>query len=62
MAFTVYDGLYLGGGGGGGGEEEVKHSHWAEADNSSGPKVLCQREGLITMVICCKFNKNLFNL
>ena len=32
------------------------------ADNPIGPKFLCQQEGLITMVICCKFKKNLFNL
>ena len=32
------------------------------ADNLLGPKFLCHEEGLITMVICCKFKKNLFNL
>ena len=38
------------------------HSPWAGADNALGPKFWCQQEGLITMVICCKFKKNLFNL
>ena len=42
--------------------KEVKHSPWAGADNPLGPKILCQQEGLITMVICCKFKKKLFNL
>ena len=32
--------------------------HWA---NPLGPKLWCQQEGLITIVICCKFKKNLFN-
>ena len=27
------------------------------AHNPLGPKILCQQEGLITMVICCKFKK-----
>ena len=27
------------------------------AHNLLGPKILCQQEGLITMVICCKFKK-----
>ena len=43
-------------------EKKFKHSPWAGADNSLRPNVLCQQEGLITMVICCKFKKNLFNL
>ena len=43
-------------------EKKFKHSPWAEADNPLRPKFLCQQEGLITMVICCKFKKNLFNL
>ena len=43
-------------------EKKFKHSPWAGADNSLRPKFLCQQEGLITMVICCKFKKNLFNL
>ena len=34
----------------------------AGADNPLGPKFLCQQEGLITMVIYCKFQKNFFNL
>ena len=33
----------------------------AGADNPLGPKLWCQQEGLITMVICCKFKKNLFH-
>ena len=43
-------------------EKKFKHTPWAGADNPLGPKFLCQREGLITMVIYCKFKKNLFNL
>ena len=43
-------------------EKTFKHSSWAGADNPLGPKVLCQQVGLITMVICCKFTKNPFNL
>ena len=43
-------------------EKKFKHSPWAGADNPLGPKFWCQQEGLITMVICCKFKKNLFNL
>ena len=43
-------------------EKKFKHSPWAWADNHLGPKFWCQQEGLITMVICCKFKKNLFNL
>ena len=43
-------------------EKKFKHSPWAKADNPSVPKFWCQHEGLITMVICCKFKKNLFNL
>ena len=38
------------------------HSPWAGADNPLGPKFLFQQEGFITMVICCNFRKNLFNL
>ena len=34
----------------------------AGADNPLEPKCLCQQEGIITMVICCKFKNNLFNL
>ena len=37
------------------------HSPWAGTDNPLGPKFCYQQEGLITMVICCKFEKNLFN-
>ena len=43
-------------------EKKSKHSPWAGVDNPLGPKFLCQQEGLITMVICCKFKKNLLNL
>ena len=43
-------------------EKKFKHSPWVGADNPLGPKFWCQQEGLITMVICCKFKKNLFNL
>ena len=43
-------------------EKKFKHSPWARADNPLGPKFWCQQKGLITMVICCKFKKNLFNL
>ena len=38
------------------------HSPWAGADNPLRLSFLCQQEGLITMVICCKSKKNLFNL
>ena len=38
------------------------HSPWAGADNPLGPNVWCQQEGLITMVIYCKFEKNTLNL
>ena len=43
-------------------ENKFKYSPWAGADNPLGPTFWCQQEGLITMVICCKFKKNLFNL
>ena len=43
-------------------EKTFKHSPCAGADNPLGPKFLCQQVGLITMVICCKFTKNPFNL
>ena len=43
-------------------EDMLKYSPRAGADNQSGPKFLCQQEGLLTMVICCKFKKDLFNL
>ena len=42
-------------------EKKFKHSCRVGADNPLGPKCLCQQEGLITMVICCKF-KNLQHL
>ena len=42
-------------------ENKFKHSPCAGADKPLGPKFLYQQEGLITMVICCKFKKNLFN-
>ena len=34
----------------------------AGADNPLGTKFWCQQKGLITLVICCKFKKHLFNL
>ena len=40
-------------------EKKFKHSPMVGADNPLGQKNLCQQEGLITMVICCKFKKNL---
>ena len=43
-------------------EKKFKHSPWAGKDNSLSPKLFCQQEGLITMVICCKFKKNLFKI
>ena len=43
-------------------EKKFKHSPRVGADNPLGPNILCQQEGLITMVFCCKFKKNLFNL
>ena len=43
-------------------EKKFKNNPWAGADNPLGPKFCCQQEGLITMVICCNFEKNLFNL
>ena len=43
-------------------EKKFKHSSLAGADNPLGPKFLCQQEGSITMAICCKFEKNLFNI
>ena len=43
-------------------EKKFKHSPWAVADNPLGMKFLCQQEGLIAMVICCKFKNDIFNL
>ena len=43
-------------------EKKYKHSPWTGADNPLGPKFWCQQECLITMVICCKFEKNFFDL
>ena len=43
-------------------EKKFKHSPWAGADNSLRSNFLCQHEGLIIMVFCCKFKKNFFNL
>ena len=43
-------------------EKKFEHSRWAGADNPLGSKFLCQQEGFIIVVICCKFKKNLFNL
>ena len=42
-------------------EKMFKHSPWAGADNTLGPKLWCQQEGLITIIICCKLKKNPFN-
>ena len=42
-------------------ERKFKHSRRVGADNPFGPIFLSQQEGLITMVICCKF-KNLQHL
>ena len=42
--------------------KKFKHSPRVGADNPLGPKFLCQQDGLITVVIYCKFKKNLFNL
>ena len=42
-------------------ETKFKHSLGVGANNPLGPKILCQQEGLITMVICCMFKKNFFN-
>ena len=33
-----------------------------EADSPQGTKFLCQLKGLITLPICCKFQKNLFEV
>ena len=41
--------------------KKFKHCPWTGAVNSLGPKFWCQQEGLITMVICCTFKKNLFS-
>ena len=38
-------------------EMKFKHSPRAGADNPLGPKILCQQEGLITMVICCNLKQ-----
>ena len=43
-------------------EKKFKQSPMVGADNPLGPNFLYQQEGLITMVICCKFKKNRFNL
>ena len=43
-------------------EKKFKHSPRVGTDNPLGPKILRQQEGLIAMVICYKFKKNLFNL
>ena len=43
-------------------EKKFKHSPWAGAANPLGPKFWCQQVGLITMVMRCKFKKNLDNL
>ena len=38
------------------------YSPRAGADNPLGTKFLCQHEPLVTLVICCKFKKNLFEV
>ena len=38
------------------------YSPEAGADNPLGTKFLCQQEHLVTLVICCKFPKNLFDV
>ena len=38
------------------------YSPRAGADNSQGTKFLCQQKGLITLPICCKFQRNLFEV
>ena len=43
-------------------EKKFKHSPRVGTDNPFRPKFWYQQEGLITMVVCCKFKKNLFNL
>ena len=43
-------------------ERKSKCSTWVGADNPLGRNFWCQQEDLITMVICCKFKKNFFNL
>ena len=43
-------------------EKTFKHSPWVGANNPLGSKFWCQQVGLISMVICCKFTKNPFNL
>ena len=42
--------------------KKFKHSSREGAGNPLGPKFLCEQEGLITMVVCCKFKKNFFSL
>ena len=43
-------------------EKKFTHSPRVGADKPLGQIFLCQQEGLITMVICWKFKKNLYNL
>ena len=38
------------------------YSPKAGADNPLGTNFLCQQEHLVTLVICCKFQKNLFEV
>ena len=38
------------------------YSPGAGADNPLGMKFWCQQEHLVTSVICCKFQKNLFEV
>ena len=38
------------------------YSPGAGADRPQGTKFLCQQKGLITLPICCKFQRNLFEV
>ena len=42
--------------------KKFKYTTRIEADNPLGPNFLCQQEGLITMVICCKVKKESLQL
>ena len=38
------------------------YSPGAGADSPQGTNILCQQKGLITLTICCKFQRNLFEV
>ena len=38
------------------------YSPGAEADSPQGTKLGCQQKGIITLPICCKFQRNLFEV